>query len=120
MSSSGDEDVQVLHDQSREESFEDMDSGAARLKILMRHNYPSSPRWIHFNSLGSIAPKKTKSSMMAKVAETMKKQATANSSGKEAPPMVLDPQPTETEAVLGGSHSEPAHLSRTIKPCRKR
>ncbi|KDP23834.1 hypothetical protein JCGZ_27123 [Jatropha curcas] len=198
MSSYRDEDVQVLHDQSRDENFEDIDSGSGEVKgrnenvriadvpsdidegelldicfmysiapeykfirpsgnmrviepldedsIMIEFEVPN--RWsndplrhllasltpydricvdlikarglaaVNLRSVIAVgmAPKKTKSSKMAKVAEAMKKQAAADSLGKEVPPTVPNPQPTKTEAILGGSHSKPTHLSPTTEP----
>ncbi|KDP35369.1 hypothetical protein JCGZ_10353 [Jatropha curcas] len=109
-----DKDVQVLHDQSGDENFEDIDSGASEVKGRKENvripgissdfdegellgdscGYPvCSPGGpIRPNpTLTGMAPKKTKSSKMAKVAEAMKKQAAADSSRKEVPPAMLDP-----------------------------
>ncbi|KDP31627.1 hypothetical protein JCGZ_14852 [Jatropha curcas] len=64
-------------------------------------------------SIHEMAPKKSKSSKMAKVAEAMKKKAATEGSGKEVPSVVPDTQPTGVDTSTGAPQSKLPPLSPT-------
>ncbi|KDP22007.1 hypothetical protein JCGZ_03112 [Jatropha curcas] len=67
-----------------------------------------------------MAPKKSKSTKMAKVTEAIKKKAAAKGSGKDVPSVVPDTQLIGIDTSTGATQSELPPLSPTAEPPRKR
>ncbi|KDP30429.1 hypothetical protein JCGZ_16668 [Jatropha curcas] len=71
-------------------------------------------------SFSEMAPKKSKSFKMAKVAETMKKKANAGSLRKDVPSVVFDAQSIEVDTVAEVTRSELPPSSPMVESLRKR
>ncbi|KDP22042.1 hypothetical protein JCGZ_02994 [Jatropha curcas] len=71
-------------------------------------------------SIPEMAPKKSNSSNMAKVAKAIKKKTVAEGSGKEVPSKVLGTQPAEINTVARVTPSELPPSSSIVEPPRKR